>query len=83
MTKLIEEGPSVWTYVAAVTRLVDENLIDSKFEQMGFDVNSRQQTYPPNGVLDLVHPYTGAPLKRHRTDFVFPQTMTYYKFPQL
>ena len=83
MTKLIEDGPSVWTWVAAVTRMVDENSIDVKFEQMGFDVNSKQQTYPPNGELDLVHPYTGGPLKRHRPGFVWPQMMTYYKFPQL
>ena len=83
MTKLIKDGPSVFTYVAAVTRMVEENSVDAKFKQMGFDVNSKQQTYPPNGELDLVHPYTGAPLKRHRPGFVWPQMMTYYKFPQL
>ena len=50
---------------------------------MGFEMNSKQQTYPPDGLLDLVHPYTGKNLTNHREGFVEPQMMTYYKFPQL
>ena len=83
MSKLIEDGPSVAIWVAAVTRKVEENSIDSKFEEMGFDVDSKQQTYPPNGELDLVHPYTGVSLDYYRKTFVWPQTMSYYKFPEL
>ena len=83
MTKLIEDGPSVMIYVAATTRMVEEDAVESKFNSMGFDMNSRQQTFPPNGELDLVHPFTRDPLINYREGFVWPQMMSYYKFPQL
>ena len=83
MTKLIIDGPSTWTYVAATTRMVEESSVESKFQSMGFEMSSKQQTYPPNGVLELVHPLTGGNLINHRRGFVWPQIMTYYKFPQL
>ena len=45
--------------------------------------SSRLQTFPLNGKLDLFHSWTGEPLYDYRGDLVYPQTMTYYKYPQL
>ena len=48
-----------------------------------FSDNSRQQTYPPKGKIDLFHPWTGEALHDYRGDLIWPQTGTYYKYPQL
>ena len=79
LTQLIDDGSVTWIMVAAATKLVDKEMRNEKFKEM----DSREQTFPPNGKLDLVHPITGAPLIGYREGFVWPQTYTYYKFPQL
>ena len=71
--KKVKEAPSTRAFIAGNTMLNEAKDVGS----------SRQQTFPPNGKLDLFQPWTGQPLHDYRGDFVLPQHMTYYKYPQL
>ena len=57
-------------------------MVEQKFIEMGYPMHSRQQTYPAGGKLELFHPFTGAPLKEYREGYIWPQTMSYFMFPQ-
>ena len=71
--KKVREAQSARAFIAGNTMLNEAKDVGS----------SRQQTFPPNGKLDLFQPWTGQPLHDCRGDFVLPQHMTYYKYPQL
>ena len=77
------EAPSPWIFVAANTRLFNEEEVEQNFQSTGVTSRSRQQTYPKDGKQELVHPWMGEPLYDYRGDLLYPQTLTYYKFPQL
>ena len=76
------ESSSTWIFIAARTGLFDNEDVEMKFQNKGLSSNSRQQTYPPNGKLELFQSWTGEPLHQYRGDLVLPQTMSYYKYPQ-
>ena len=77
------ESPSTWTFIAAKTGLFDHEDVEIKFQNDGVSSNSRQQTYPPYGKLELFQSWTGEPLHDYRGNLVLPQTTTFYKYPQL
>ena len=77
------ESSSTWIFIAARTGLFDNEDVEMKFQNKGLSSNSRQQTYPPNGKLELFQSWTGEPLHQYRGDLVLPQTMSFYKYPQL
>ena len=68
-----------WTSAAANTKLV--NVEEGMESEVTSD--SRLQRYPPNGKVDLFHPWTGEPLPDYRGDLVYPASGTSYKYPQL
>ena len=49
LTQLIDDGSVTWIMVAAATKLVDKEMRNETFKEM----DSREQTFPPNGKLDL------------------------------
>ena len=63
--------------VIGETQVLNDGITQTKLEEMG--LSDRDQTYPPNGELELMNPLTGAPLKRTR--IVNPQVRSYDKFP--
>jgi hypothetical protein len=44
--------------------------------------NPREQTYPSDGMMRLVHPMTRAPITPYRPgEIILPQQATFYKYP--
>ena len=82
LTRLNDEAAITQIAVAAETKWFDQDTVEQKFIEMGYPMHSRQQTYPAGGKLELFHPFTGAPLKEYREGYIWPQTMSYFMFPQ-
>ena len=61
------EGASTRAFIGAMTKKNEAEDVS----------RSRQQTYPPEGKLDLLQPWTGESLHDYRGDLVLPQLMTY------
>lgn len=74
LTRVNEDAVATMTFVAAETKQLNKE---------SQEIDPRKQTFAPNGVLDLVHPFTGAKLIGYREGYLLPQMMTYYKSPKL
>ena len=73
---IIENSKQMKTFTSTITRPID-------IGDMSDSYDPRQMTFPPQGKQDLIHSLTGESLKRHREGYIYPQQITFYKFPQV
>ena len=78
ISHIVKTSGQVIVLTATTTR---EILIEAG--QISTSYDPRESTYPEKGKQDLIHSLTGKSLKRHREGYIYPQSATEYKYPQI